>query len=212
MPNPLIWGCHRPLTRRPQVIARLSANFGVTPEHLLEVVRLRKRYRTARQDDAREMFGARNYRATRLDPVLHAGEGELHGWLRRLKMTTAEFCELAGMHRDTFNRWYGYCLWEWPVKMLALYAYARNMEKFLASKGYDLENFRDTPITKKMHQHYQIKKPSKLILEGLTDAERKQAYVDYGHRAAAARWKKPKPAEKTDVPTEPPEDFTPWKL
>jgi len=186
-----------PLCRKPQTLARTAALYGVTPAHFILVVKARKKFRAAQRDRARKVgtWGNNTYRGK-----LRAGEGELHGWLRRLNMTGEEFSNLVGMNYATFKTWFGFCMWEWPVRFLALYAYARNMEKFLQSKGYDVEQFRDSPITEMFHQHYRIRDPSKLILEGITPEQRKQALSETRRRAAQARWGKKDP------------DYTPWKI
>jgi len=192
-----------PICRKPRTISYLARTHGVTEEQFLKVVAARKKYRAARRDRARKVgaWGEQTYRSRRRADRLRAGEGEIHGWLRRLNMTGPEFCKLAGMAEATFNAWYGHCLWDWPVKLLALYAYARNMEKFLASKGYELEQFRDQPITEMFHQHYRIQKPSNLILDGITPEERARMKSESAKKAAEVRWKGAKDP-----------DYTPWKL
>jgi len=189
-------GWRRSLSLSPRMLAYTARTYGVTEVHLLKIIRARKKFRAARRDRARKVgaFGSKTYHRgrppaeRRREDRLRAGEGELHGWLRRLNLTGAEFSQLVGMSEATFNTWFGFCMWAWPVRFLALYAYARNMEKFLVSKGYDVESFRDTPITEMFHQHYRIGKPSSLILEGITPEERARIRHELAKARGNARW------------------------
>lgn len=72
----------------------------------------------------------------------YAGEGELHSLLRESGLTLDEFLSIAGIHRATFDGWYGHPLHHWPIALLEHVVWARNMAAFLSSKGWDPVQFK----------------------------------------------------------------------
>lgn len=144
---------------------------------------------------------ARKFRFNR--EQLLAGEGELHGLLKACGLSVAEFCELAGIQRSTFYRWYGEPLYRWPVVLLFNVAWARNMAKHLAMKGFDPACFHPQmpPSTKAGHRFG----PADLVIQGLTEEERNRIRHNQAVARGRARWKDHKEPESDP-------DYTPWKL
>lgn len=130
-----------------EYIARVH---GVTVEHLLETIRLRKAYKRSamyRRRSRRRVLalnpGARrqmimNGRAS------YANEGALHALLREAGISGSEFARLVGMRQETFARWYGHPLQPWPIEFLKLYIKCKRMEKALEDRGIPTEQFRAT--------------------------------------------------------------------
>jgi hypothetical protein len=128
----------------------IAAQHAVSISRLIEVIRARRRFRRAvsYRKRARRRALEKNPRARkfrfRAEPLL-AGEGELHALLHAASLSEADFCSLSGIDRSVLFRWYGHCLHRWPTVLLEYYAWATNMASFLASKGWDPEQFRPVP-------------------------------------------------------------------
>ena len=135
------------------------------------------------------------------DEVLLAGEGELHGLLKACGMTVTEFCELAGIQPSTFYRWYGNPLYQWPTVLLFHIAWARNMGKCLLSRGFDPAYFHPQmpPATKSGRRALEI------VLNGLTEEERKRIRHNQAVARGRARWK-----DRAQKESENPADYSPW--
>lgn len=128
----------------------LAKQHGVTVERIVEVVRARRNFRKAAfyRKRARGRALKKNRFARKFNvssKTLLSGEGELHGLLKAIGLSEAEFCQLAGIDRSVFYRWYGFPLAEWPRVLLLHYGWAMKMATFLASKGWDPEKFRPEP-------------------------------------------------------------------
>lgn len=186
---------HATLAQRPGIARHTAKRYGVTVEHLLFIVKQRKLARASRRDRARHRkHGLKN--RLFVGHVRYANEGELETLMRVESITQAEFCEVAGVHRTTLQQWQGWPLYQWPLRLLRLFIWARNMARFLRSKGYDPDTFQPKLPDRVPPQS---ERKMKIVLEGLSEEERARKRSEYGRRIAQIRWGKKDP------------DYTPWK-
>lgn len=133
----------------------LRSRFDVTIEEILENSRRRRAYVLAKffRRRERERSKAKSWRAQKgkkryMEKAPRSGEGEFHELLREAGMTEVEFARLTKLHLSTVHSWHGHPLARWPMELLKFLIYARNMEDFLRSKGYDTDQF----LPKKMER------------------------------------------------------------
>jgi hypothetical protein len=130
--------------RRLEPLARLH---GVTIERIVEVVRARRKFRRAKfyRRRARRRALERNPSARKFrfqqEPLL-AGETELHGLLKAVGLTKAQFCGLVGIDPSVFDRWYANPLHPWPVEFLRYFGWAQRMAQQMREWGKDPEIYK----------------------------------------------------------------------
>jgi hypothetical protein len=114
----------------------------VSIARLVDVVRARRKFRRAafyrkraRRRSLQNNPSAKKFRYQR-EP-LFSGHGELHALLKSVGLSEAAFCELIGMDRTVFHRWYGFPLHSWPSEFLRHYGWAQNMARQLREWGRD---------------------------------------------------------------------------
>jgi len=138
---------------RRRVLEHIAREAAVTSEHMLDVIAKRKAYRLARmyRQRSRQRTLEKNLHARTLKkmPTLYAGEGALHQHLRSLGLSAAEFCRLADIPGAMFRKWYGHCLYGWPVEFLRLYGHNKAMERELQARGVDTEALRPQIVTRR---------------------------------------------------------------
>lgn len=185
---------YRSLARRPELAAHMAARYGVTVEHLLFIVEQRKRHRLAFNDRRRRRKG-RLKNGVYMGQVRYSEEGELLTLLRAEGITQEEFAEVAGVDRTTLQAWRGWPLYRWPMRMLELFVWARNMARFLRSKGFDPDQFR-AKLPERVAP--QKERNARIVLEGLTDEDRAKARAEHMRMMRGKRLSKNNP------------DYSPW--
>lgn len=135
---------HHPSRRK--FLEHIAATSFVTPERMLEVIRLRLEYRRGRmfrqRSRKRTLQENVNARIVKKMPTRgRAGEGALHAHLRAAGISAAEFCRIADIAPPTFSGWFGHCMYGWPVALLKLWGHNRNMAAKLRELNFDPRQF-----------------------------------------------------------------------
>ncbi len=126
---------------------------GVTVDRLVEVMRVRRRYKRAvfYRRRARRRILAVNPTAKKVRRVpnkLYAGEGEFHALLRLSGLNQAYFAKIAGVTPSAVSKWKGFPISNWPCHMLRLIIWTQNVQVWMQKNNIDPNQFNVVMPTK----------------------------------------------------------------
>lgn len=173
-----------PLWKKPAIYTAVAEQHGVTVEHLLETIQLRKKFKLYRfyrartrkrhleAREAKGQWGLGGYKRTRNPEVALTGQGEMHQLLAICRLTQRAFCEMVGIRESAFVRWYGFPLHPWPIRFLRLFAWTLAARRWMMDNGVDPEQFNPALPTRKIMTGQFPRKPGDLVLDGFDEKPR----------------------------------------
>lgn len=100
--------------------------------------------------------------------ALYAGEGPLHGLMKKLGMTPKDYQLQFGVSNNTFKSWKGWPLYDWPIRLLEWYGYAKACEAKLKELGVDPTSLWPRPEDRIHTQGRYPRKKGQLVVDWKT--------------------------------------------